>query len=521
MAKDPNKKYTEEEIARRAVTGQTPDPLRGDTPQARTTAAVKGMAESVGIYKDQVGKAIGDAITSAGGFLRDSAVTAANTGVMGNMRDAPGAGMLSPEQQGLRRGQVNLPQPTEPPPKEPQAPAAGNAATDSTPVQTSTPATGGGTSGGSQPDFAAANNVEALRKMGVKNPEMAAVGGGQQGRRAVINAGSSEFVNLGNYGQTGQGNIYGKSSTPGGRMDTFVGAGPNAGKLNEQGQVVTGGGVYNPTGYNPQDPYGLRSGRVAPARAGGRQFPGSGGLRMTEIRRINSQANRAFNQALESGMNTKAATRIADSIRAGAGALTAQDQNAARRYASDNLLEGTIYGNDTQLAQTALREQGSMTRAQAQAQTKMRENQFNLFRDQFVDPETGKRDDAGFSRMVQNAGGYERFLNAAPETQQRLATRGSGLNQLLGRFNEFANREGINYSTIGELTQGMKLAKTDTTIIDALTSGNIDIFDIWGEKVELPDGSLYNVSDVFSDANGNPIVMSKEDWAGLVDLEQE
>lgn len=515
---DEQARLTREQISQRAVTGQPTDPSRGDTPQARTSAALRGMGESVGVYADEFGKKARQVIQGQRDAIVSGLTTAGNTGVYDRGRDLPGAGMQTPQDTGLRGAPVYNPtgyDNADPYGVKPKKPAAGNTSTDSTPAQTSTAATA--------PGQDAVNNSSALRAMGMTDAQinMPAVGGGDAGRRQVVQSGANDFVNLGNYGQEGQGNIYGKSSKPGGPMDTFMGAGPNAGKFNEQGQVMQpDGSVYNPTGYNAADPYGLRSGGAGGrgVRAAQKQFPGSGGVRMKELRNINAQANSAFNNALKSGMNTKAALRIADNIREGAGVLTNQDRVDASRDTASMYTDASKYGTDMAFAGQALREQGAQSRANASAQQAANESQFELFRDQFVDPETGERDNAGFSRMVQNAGGLERFMNASPGTQQRLATRGSGLNKMLDRFNSFANKEGINYSTLGELTQGMKLAKTDTTIVDAFISGNIDWNDIWGEKVRLPDGSMYDVKDVFSDENGDPIVLSKEDWAALVDL---
>ena len=520
------KKFTDQEISLRGVTGQPIDPTRGDTPQARTMNALRGIDESVGIYYREADRKLTQGaknlVNNVGGFLRDSAVTAAATGAYDRNRDLPNAG-FAPAPSGPQITPLTEPKPPQAPSPASQAPG------DATPPPTSTPATA--PAGGSTPQqdvqgsVARANNVEQLRKMGLTNAQMnmPAVGGDQQGRRAVIQGGSNGFVNLGNYGQEGQGNIYGRSSTPGGRMDTFVGAGPNAGAAgqNEQGQVVTGGQVYNPSGYDPSNPYAgaLRQSRVAPARAGNRQFPGNAGLRQSELRNINSQANRAFNQALESGMNTKAATRIAENIRAGGGLLVDQDKNAAQRYGSDNILDASKYSSDMSFAGQALREQGAMTRAQQRQMADQQKAQFEMFADQFVGPD-GKRDKARLARVVQNSGGLSRFMNASPEVQQKLMTRGNALAQLVDNANQITAKDGTIYSTFEALSGGAKIPGSDVTIIDAIRSGNLTLLDAisGADKLELGDGTLINKDDFFGDFDEGTLVgMSPEDRRDMIE----
>lgn len=521
------KKYTEQEISLRGVTNQPIDPARGDTPQARSIQALRGIDESVGIYYREADRKLTEGAknlaTNTGGFLRDSAVTAAATGALDRNRDLPSAG-FNPAPSGPQITPLTQPKP-------PQAPApASQAPGSATPRPLSTPATAGA-AGESTPQqdvqgsMARANNVEQLRKMGLTNAQMnmPAVGGGDQGRRAAIRGGSNGFVNLGNYGQEGQGNIYGRSSAPGGRMDTFVGAGPNAGVAgqNAQGQVVTGGQVYNPSGYDPSNPYAgvLRENRVAPARAGNRQFPGTAGLRQSELRNINAQANRAFNQALESGMNTKAATRIAENIRAGGGLMVDQDKNDASRYSSDQSLEATQYASDSSLAGQALREQGAMTRAQQRQMADQQKAQFEMFADQFVGPD-GKRDKARLSRVVQNSGGLGRFMNASPEVQQKLMTRGNALAQLVDNANKITAKDGTVYSTFEALSGGAKIPGSDATIMDAIRSGNISLLDAvrGADKLELGDGTLIDKDDFFGDFDEGTLVgMSPEDRRDMIE----
>ena len=570
------KKYTEQEISLRGVTNQPIDPARGDTPQARSIQALRGIDESVGIYYREADRKLTEGAknlaTNTGGFLRDSAVTAAATGALDRNRDLPSAG-FNPAPSGPQITPLTQPKP-------PQAPApASQAPGSATPRPLSTPATAGA-AGVSTPQqdvqgsMARANNVEQLRKMGLTNAQinMPAVGGGDQGRLAAIRGGSNGFVNLGNYGQEGQGNIYGRSSAPGGRMDTFVGAGPNAGVAgqnaqgqvvtggqvynpsgydpsnpyagvlrenraaparagagptagvagqNAQGQVVTGGQVYNPSGYDPSNPYAgvLRENRVAPARAGNPQFPGTAGLRQSELRKINAQANRAFNQALESGMNTKAATRIAENIRAGGGLMVDQDKNDASRYSSDQSLEATQYASDSSLAGQALREQGAMTRAQQRQMADQQKAQFEMFADQFVGPD-GKRDKARLSRVVQNSGGLGRFMNASPEVQQKLMTRGNALAQLVDNANKITAKDGTVYSTFEALSGGAKIPGSDATIMDAIRSGNISLLDAisGADKLELGDGTLVNKDDFFGDFDEGTLVgMSPEDRRDMIE----
>lgn len=493
------------------------NPSAGDTPQARSAAKVKGALRATGGF-----------ISNVGGFIADSAATAGNTGVMGNTRDLPSAGFQTPQDQGLRGAPTYGPtRPTQAPNTgviDRTKPANGNTATDSTPVQTSTDAT-------APPGTAATNNVSALRSMGVQHPDMPAVGGGQTGRRAVIAGGSNGFVNLGDPAQEGGPNIYGKSSAPGGRMDTFVGAGPNAG-TNEAGQVLSTGangqpGVYNPTGYDPSNPYGgaaTRRPTNSSLRAGQTQFGrGGGGVKRNELRRINQQANRAFNNALESGMNTKAALRISQSIRAGGDLLSNQDKNDASRYGADQRLAGAQYASDASTTNTALREQGYMSRANAAAGRQAQQAQFDIFADQFVDEE-GKPDRARVSRMVQNAGGLERFMNASPDIQQQLGDRGSWVSQVLDNVNQVTGKDGTIYSTLGALSGGARLPKSDATIVDAFTSGNIDMIDaIFGaDKFELPDGTLVEADDVLKGVDRETILqMSPEDRRDFIALTGE
>lgn len=345
----------------------------------------------------------------------------------------------------------------------------------------------------------------------------------------------SQYTNLGSYGTQGGPNIYGRSSKMGGPLDTFVGVGtPNKDQPTTQvngasaqvgGPGISGNGVGQGSAlYNNADPYNLSgqsqqapSLRQTEMRAGQRQFGGGagggGGLRMNEIRRINQQANNAFNRALEGGMNTKAALRIADSIRAGAGNLTAQDRNDASRYGSDRALEGTQYSSDTQALTEGMRQAGYDRRSEEANQAKLAQtmiesrdatfkNNVEMARNMFINPETGEPDDAAFSRVFFAAGGEETFkgLNG---TQFNKAMKGAEvMANRLDQVNAYLASQGVNrrYDNLGDFFAGtnlirdpktgnMKLGKREFTMGDAM-SGKIGWSQIWDEGLQLGDGTL-------------------------------
>lgn len=323
---------------------------------------------------------------------------------------------------------------------------------------------------------------------------------------------NSQFTNLGNFGTEGGPNIYGRSSTPGGRVDTFVGAGKPA--------TAEETNARNTAYYNNSDPYNLtgQSKTVRPMnnslRAGQRQFgnQGRGGVKMNELRNINAQANRAFNSALESGMNTKAALRIADNIRAGAGVLTDQDKNEVSRYTSDNSLRGTQYASDTQLVAEGMRQEGYDRRQAASAEAQMAQNiaasqdatfkrNMQMMENVFTDAE-GNVDKAGLARNYFAAGGEETFrgLNG---TQTKKVMEGAQVTaNRLDAVNQYLQEQGVNrrYDNIGDFFAGanliadpnsgkLKLGKREFTWKDAM-AGGIGWTQIFDDGVQLADGTL-------------------------------
>jgi hypothetical protein len=244
--------------------------------------------------------------------------------------------------------------PAAPPPGQ-LDPAITGVATPATPAQTEAArAATGAETPGATPDPEALRNT-FLEQQGVptsvqgQDPRVFdAEGTGRFQRRQRIGAGGQDFVNLGAFETKGGPNIFGRASEEGGPINTFVGAGlqgpggPSQDITPQQGQLEAGGrgGIgFRDTGISPElqqgiDAFKLRAASGGNIRAGNRAFgggaaSGGGSDTLRQINRINSRADKAFQDALSQGMNTKAAARIADSIRDGASQVNFADRTAS------------------------------------------------------------------------------------------------------------------------------------------------------------------------------------------------
>lgn len=332
---------------------------------------------------------------------------------------------------------------------------------------------------------------------------------------------NTQYTNLGNFGTEGGPNIYGRSSTPGGRIDTFAGAGTP--ETPEQTNA------RNTALYNNSDPFNLTGQSARPVnnslRAGQRQFgnQGRGGVRMRELRNINNQANRAFANALESGMNTKAALRVADNIRAGARTLTDQDRVDALRYGADANLAGDQLRADAQLAAAGLREQGAIDRANAAALAEIDAQELELLKGlSYTTDADGNRvfDQENYSRSLLAAGGFGGLRGKSADAKNALFRQGSNVSRILENVNRQVADQGIRYDNLSDLVAGGgKLEQSDATLLDALRSKNVDWNDIlFKDKLKLKDGNLITVEDFFGLESEEMARLTLEEREALIEF---
>lgn len=390
-------------------------------------------------------------------------------------------------------------------------------------------------------------DTQAYRTPEALRGASAAIPGGryQQAAREVLT--NTDQVNLGSFGVAGGPNIYGKASKPGGRIDTFTGAGvpgvnvaegdtsvvsPDAVNrvgatglsLRGQGQQVTTGAdgqpqVYNPTGYDNANPYGGAQAQAAlgasaragtlraanPAFSGG--VAGSSGAREREVRNINSQANRAFNDALKQGMNTKAAQRISESIRASAGTLN--DVEARRIDSEFNAIRK--YGIDEETAtrrmEADLRQQGALAQLEADQAQLGYDQDYEVFQSSFLDdPEVPGSGAARAAEVYQAIGGREVFRSLNGTQQNKVRKMGERIVDRLNGLNEYMKEkgEGVVYDNYADVYSGasIKLNKDgqarfgvdEITIGDVLAQGTADITDLTDKGVTLGDGRIVPMS---------------------------
>jgi hypothetical protein len=343
-------------------------------------------------------------------------------------------------------------------------------------------------------------------------------------------------VNLGAFETEGGPDIFGRASEAGGRINTFVGAGTadptDPTTVIEQGATQTGGRLgegFRSTAVNPElqagiDAFKLRAASGGNLRAGDRQFRGgaaSGGTdnQLRSINRINSRADKAFQDALAQGMNTKAAARIASSIRDSASQLNFQDRTrAGERTAAAQI--------SSQERTAALRSQGELSQLQS---TQAREDaaaQVELFRDQVVKDTLNaegevvgqERDPAAFSRIASQVGGLDKIGQLSAQAANTLISRGEAITGILGNVNKLFRDQGSNqkFNNVADLVRGSKiqgkLIQSEVDFMDVLRSGNISIFDIRKEKVTIGDTEM-TVEDFFGGEQ-----FSEEDLAAFIEM---
>jgi len=221
-----------------------------------------------------------------------------------------------------------------------------------------------------------------------------------------------EFENLGKFG--GDVNIYGKSDTPGGPMNNFVGkrgAGGSPLRTNTTDPYGTGstaaqksGDVYG-TKYDNADPYGkgstaaqnsddvygtqydnadpyanegrrneLRTQFRSNARADGKTFGGGAGDGsgvLNQVASANLRGRRAFQQAMAAGLNSKAAARAAEAELGGISELVNADKNMVGR--DTNQVGFGRNANDAE-GNNIMRDQNALIARGQDAQLRMNEN---------------------------------------------------------------------------------------------------------------------------------------------------
>lgn len=365
-----------------------------------------------------------------------------------------------------------------------------------------------------------------------------AEGTGRAQRRQRIGAGGSEFVNLGAFETEGGPNIFGRAGETGGPINTFVGAGvgdpsaPTQDITPQRGQVQAGGRFaegFRSTAVDPElqagiDAFKLRAASGGNLRAGDRQFRGgaaSGGTdnQLRQINRINSRADKAFQDALAQGMNTKAAARIAGSIRDSASQLNFQDRTrAGERTAAAQI--------SSQERTAALRQQGELTRLQSTQAREDAASQVELVRDTFTkdtfnaegDVIGQERDPAAFAQAALQVGGEANLGRVSAQTANTLSQRGNAVSGILDNVNAMFKEQGSNerVNNMADLVKGSKikgkLIRSETDFMDVIRSPNISIFDIRGEKVTVR-GEEMTVGDFFGDEQ-----FSATDLAAFIEM---
>lgn len=338
----------------------------------------------------------------------------------------------------------------------------------------------------------------------------------------------TDFVNLGNFGTKGGPNIFGKATEAGGRINTFVGAGnadPNdptsVVSQNDVQRVGAGIGRLTPELQAAARAFEERAASGGNLRAGDRRFrggaAGGGNDTLRRVSAINRRADNAFNQALEAGMNTKAAARIAGSIRDGATQINFQDRTAQ----SGRNVEAQIQGQKDiqELRNLSAREQLSAEQAQA-----LNDADFEDLKGlSYMTNEEGEQvfDQQSFSNALFAAGGRSNLQGLSGSAKHALFRQGSNVTKFLTNINSALAKKGKRVDNIGDLLKGAsltgdgKLAQTNTTLMQALRSDTISIGDIFGETLTLSDGTLMPLGDLLGE---DAAQFTNEERAALIEI---
>jgi hypothetical protein len=458
---------------------------------ARITAPENVPRQRAETPQDRTRKAIAGGVSRVGTSIAESLAAAGATGAYDRNRDLPSQGVKTPEQ----LGQVPI-----------SARGAGIDGVNSAgTIQRS-------------PENVLQNTF--LREQGItpavqgQDPRVFdAEGTGRDQRRQRIGAGGQEFVNLGKFETEGGPNIFGRASEAGGPINTFVGAGradPNdPSQVVGQGAAQAGGRFgegFRETSVDPElqrgiDAFKLRAAGGGNLRAGDKQFrggaAGGGDQTLRAITAINRRANKAFEDALGAGMNTKAAARIAGSIRDGATQINFQD----RTQATERNTAATIEGQKeiAELRNISARETLDAEQARALDDASFEDLKGLSYT---PNPETGVMEfnQQQFSESLFAAGGRDALAGFSGTTKHALFRQGSNVRKFISNANEYLAKEGKRVDNVGDmlkganLTKGGKLAQTHTTLMQALRDKNIDITDIFGETLTLGDGTLLPLS---------------------------
>jgi hypothetical protein len=402
---------------------------------------------------------------------------------------------------------------------------------------------GAGLRGATIRNEAGGANTAAIRTPDMLKGISAAIGSGSPqarlGQEALTN---TQHVNLGNFGTEGGPNIYGRAdeNSVGGRINNFTGVGTPS----EQGSP----GVYNPTGYDNANPYGT-SGSVpnmpTSLRAGNRQFgggagSGGGGDLSRQVASINSRADKAFNDALEAGMNTKAAARIAGSIRDGATQLIGgdrnsifRDQNQVAREQNEVTREGNAMnlaaqqsGDAASTRSAELKSLGDMAKLDMEQQEKLDNASLEDIKGTYYTADAeGNRvaDPEGYANALANAGGRSALQGLSGSSKFALLRQGSNIGSLLGNVNRISAKNGIRYDNVSDLLKGGKdgqrVSQTHSTLLEMLLDPNIS--DFMGETLTLPDGNTFQLADLIGDEAGNPVALTQAERDALIELAPE
>ncbi len=341
---------------------------------------------------------------------------------------------------------------------------------------------------------------------------------------------NTDQVNLGNFGTEGGPDIFGRASEPGGRINTFAGAGtadlnaPST-QIGDDRTARIGGRLdegFRSTSVDSTlqagiDAFKLRAASGGNIRAGSRGFRGgaaSGGGNdvLRQVTRINSRADKAFQQAIAQGMNTKAAARIAGSIRDSASQINFQDRTAAGE-------RNTAASLASSERTAAIREQGELRKLGAEQEAASGdafiENLRNLHGT--VDEDTGefRQNPQSFSQAIFAAGGERAVRGLSQSAGFAAFQQGSNIAQILANVNQVVSKNGKRFDNIQDLLDGGNalLAQTGVTILDALKDDTIDITDIFSQKITLGDGTNIELGDFFGDAT-----LTNRERAALIEI---
>jgi hypothetical protein len=356
----------------------------------------------------------------------------------------------------------------------------------------------------------------------------------QLGQELLANTQDTKFT----FGaHEGGATIFGRASEPGGRINTFTGAGlatpgdPTT-QIDGDRAARLGGRLqegFQSTAVNPElqagiDAFKLRAASGGNLRAGDQQFrggaaSGGGDATLRQINRINSRADKAFQDALSQGMNTKAAARMADSIRDSASQINFQDRTRAGERQTSARIEGRA-------SDAALRNQGEMSRLHSTQAREDAQAQIQLVRDTFVKDTLDadgnvigqENDSRAFAKAALQVGGEANLGRVSSQTANRLASRGEAITGILDNVNKLFKDKGSNqkFNNVADLVRGSKVqgkvSQTPVDFMDVIRSGNVDIFDIRKDKVTIGD-ELITVEDFFGGEQ-----FDAEDLAAFVEM---